>query len=330
MSAEWPHRRYNALNGEWVLVSPHRTQRPWQGQTEPLPAPAGVPYEPGCYLCPGNERAGGQRNPAYADVFVFENDFAALRPTHLPDVPELHPLLHWEPEAGICRVVCFSPRHDLTLAGMPSLERVVEVWAEQYTELAAVEWVRSVILFENRGEMMGSSNAHPHGQIWANRTLPSEVAKEDRQQREYFGCVGRPLLADYLAEELRGGERVVAANDEWVAVVPFWAVWPFETLLIPRRPVATMTELDGAGKRGLAAILQTVTRAYDRLFQVPFPYTMGFHQQPTPGWTLHAHFYPPLLRSATVRKFMVGYEMLGMPQRDITAEWAAARLRELA
>ena len=326
MSAE---RRYNPLTGEWVLVSPHRTQRPWQGQTEALPAPAAAVYDPQCYLCPGNERAGGHRNPAYGEVFVFENDFAALQPTLMAAEENQHLLLRAEPEAGLCRVVCFSPRHDLTLARMPSLDPVVEAWAAQYQELTAIDWVQSVIIFENRGETMGSSNAHPHGQIWANRTLPNEVVKEHRMQREYFAQQGRPLLGDYLAEELRTGERMVATNAEWAVLVPFWAVWPFETILLPRRPVADMGELDWAGRQGLAQILQVTTRAYDRLFEAPFPYTMGFHQRPEPGWTLHGHFYPPLLRSATVRKFMVGYEMLGMPQRDITPELAAARLRKL-
>lgn len=324
-----PHRRLNALTGEWVLVSPHRIQRPWQGQTEVVTPPAAVPYDAHCYLCPGNQRAGGHQNPTYSGTYVFENDFAALRPLAVEAPAAQHPLLHLEPEAGLCRVVCFSPRHDLTLSRMPSLDGIVDTWVAQYRELAAIDWVRSVIIFENRGEMMGSSNAHPHGQIWANRTLPTEVAKEDASQREYFSRTGRPLLADYLAEELRRGDRIVATNDEWIVLVPFWAVWPFETLLLPRRPVHTMADLDPAGREGLGVALQTITRAYDRLFDAPFPYTMGFHQQPSAGWTLHAHFYPPLLRSATVRKFMVGYEMLGLPQRDITPEWAAARLRDL-
>ncbi len=310
-------------------MSPHRAQRPWQGQTEAVTLPAAVSYDPNCYLCPGNPRAGGYQNPTYSGTYVFENDFAALRPLVVEPPVAQHPLLHLEPEAGLCRVVCFSPRHDLTLSRMPSLDGIVDTWVTQFRELAAIDWVRSVIIFENRGEMMGSSNAHPHGQIWANRTLPTEVAKEDAAQHEYFSRMGRPLLADYLAEELTRGERLVAANDEWIVLVPFWAVWPFETLLLPRRSVNTMADLDTAGRQGLGAALQTITRAYDRLFDAPFPYTMGFHQQPSAGWTLHAHFYPPLLRSATVRKFMVGYELLGLAQRDITPEWAAARLRDL-
>ncbi len=339
-----PHRRLNRLTGEWVLVSPHRTQRPWLGQVEQLP-PAGLPtYDPHCYLCPGNTRANGVQNPLYTETFVFENDFAAL----LPDIPldrvsirvspdnETGPvLLHAEAERGICRVVCFSPRHDLTLAQMTQTEvrRVVEVWVEQYNELAAIDWVQSVLIFENRGAMMGASNPHPHGQIWANEQLPNEMRKELSTQTAYWQEHQRCLLCDYLKLELMLGERIVCANETWVALVPFWAIWPFETLVLPRVHAGTIGDLDDQGCEGLAAILRELTGRYDRLFNVPFPYSMGFHQRPTdglphPGWHLHAHFYPPLLRSATVRKFMVGYEMLGQPQRDLTPEQAAARLRQ--
>ncbi len=339
-----PHRRLNQLTGEWVLVSPHRTQRPWLGQVETLP-PAELPaYDPNCYLCPGNTRANGAQNPAYTETFVFENDFAAL----LPDIPlervsirapgvdgEIGPaLLHAEAERGICRVVCFSPRHDLTLAQMSQADvrRVVEVWAEQYRELGEIDWVQSVLIFENRGAMMGASNPHPHGQIWANEQLPNEMGKELATQTAYWHEHNRCLLCDYLALELAAGERIVCANETWVALVPFWAVWPFETLVLPRSHTGALPDLDEAGREGLAAILRELTARYDRLFNVTFPYSMGFHQRPTDGlahdgWHLHAHFYPPLLRSATVRKFMVGYEMLGQPQRDLTPEQAAERLR---
>lgn len=334
-----PHRRLNRLTGEWVLVSPHRTQRPWQGQVEETPGAERPAYDPACYLCPGNERAGGARTPTYTETFVFQNDYSALLPDTpaSPDVsadPGEAPLLATEAERGICRVVCFSPRHDLTLAGMelPALRGVVDTWAEQYAELGAIDWVRYVQIFENRGAMMGASNPHPHGQIWANERIPNEPAKELIQQRAYAKSRGGCLLCDYLALELERNERVVDQNDHFVALVPFWAVWPFETLVLPRSHRGALTDLASAERDGLADLLRRLTRRYDRLFEVSFPYSMGFHQRPTDGdaypeWHLHAHFYPPLLRSATVRKFMVGYELLGQPQRDITPEAAAARLR---
>lgn len=337
-----PHRRRNMLTGEWVLVSPQRTMRPWQGQVEAAPPDHRPTYDPTCYLCPGNARAGGARNPAYTGTYVFDNDFAALRPAIPPATltrgatPEGPPLLQADSERGICRVVCFSPRHDLTLAGMevPAIRQVVETWVEQYTMLGALPWVRHVQIFENRGAMMGASNPHPHGQIWANERLPSEPDKELREQRAYTAANGGCLLCDYLALELQDGARLVCANAHFVALVPFWAVWPFETLVLPRAHITALPDLDPDGRDSLADILRRVTQRYDRLFQVSFPYSMGFHQQPTDGpahpeWHLHAHFYPPLLRSAAVRKFLVGYEMLGQPQRDITAESAAERLRNL-
>jgi UDPglucose--hexose-1-phosphate uridylyltransferase len=337
-----PHRRLNPLTGEWLLVSPHRTQRPWQGQVEDAPAEQRPAYDPTCYLCPGNPRAGGFQNPSYTGTFVFENDFAAL----LPNTPmqafsravddDSPPLLCAESERGICRVVCFSPRHDLTLSRMDAaaLRQVVDTWVGQYTELGALPWVRHVQIFENRGAMMGASNPHPHGQIWANERLPNEPAKELREQRTYTAVRGGCLLCDYLALELRDGRRLVCQNEHFVALVPFWAVWPFETLVLPRVHHGALPDLAPAERDGLADILQRLTRRYDRLFNVSFPYSMGFHQRPTDGdaypeWHLHAHFFPPLLRSATVRKFMVGYEMLGQPQRDITPESAAERLRSL-
>jgi UDPglucose--hexose-1-phosphate uridylyltransferase len=337
-----PHRRLNPLTGEWLLVSPQRTARPWQGQVETPPPETRPAYDPTCYLCPGNERAGGARNPDYTGTFVFENDFAALRPNTPPldlarGVDDKPPLLLAESERGICRVVCFSPRHDLTLAGMdqPAIERVVATWIAQYAELGDLPWVRHVQIFENRGAMMGASNPHPHGQIWANERLPNEPAKELREQRAYHATGGGCLLCDYLALELREGTRLVCRNDHFVALVPFWAVWPFETLVLPTAHYGALPDLDPAAVAGLADILRRITRRYDHLFGVSFPYSMGFHQRPTDGaaypeWHLHAHFYPPLLRSATVRKFMVGYEMLAQPQRDITPESAAERLRGLS
>lgn len=313
-----PHRRYNPLAGEWVLVSPHRTQRPWQGQVEKTAAATRPSYDPTCYLCPGNVRANGERNPAYTGTFVFTNDYAALKPDTpddpAPDAPVVLDgagLLTARAETGTCRVICFSPRHDLTLAtlGTPAVRAVVDVWAEQTAELGADPAIGHVQLFENRGEMMGASNPHPHGQVWAQRAVPTHAARELVHQAEHYHRHGRTLLGDYLATEERLGDRIVVANDAWVALVPFWAVWPFETLVVSRRPVATVEALDDAGRDGLADVLVRLTGTYDRVFDTPFPYSMGIHQAPTDGhahpeWHLHLHFYPPLLRSATVRKFL--------------------------
>lgn len=335
--AQHPHRRLNPLTNEWILVSPHRAQRPWQGEVEDLPPDTRPAYDPTCYLCPGNTRAGGKVNPAYTGTFVFDNDFPALLPDTPTDEPGGHPLFRIQGERGIARVICFSPRHDLTLAEMSPAEirPVIDTWAEQTSDLGSREFIRYVQIFENRGAMMGASNPHPHGQIWATSRLPREVVKEDAAQRDYYAANGRTLLADYLDEERRRDERIIYANDTWTVLVPFWAIWPFETLLIAHRPAPSIPALDDAERDGLADALHHLTVRYDNLFRTSFPYSMGFHQQPTDGeqhphWHLHAHFYPPLLRSATVKKHMVGYEMLGTPQRDITPEQAAARLRALS
>ena len=332
-----PHRRFNPLRKEWVLVSPHRAERPWQGQVEASQAEELPRYDPDCYLCPGNLRAGGVRNPVYRGTFVFDNDFAALRSDFADGKFEASELLRAESEAGKCRVVCFSPRHDLTLARMSAAEirAVVDTWCEEFEQLGSQPRVRAVQIFENRGAMMGCSNPHPHGQIWANETVPDELAREIASQKEYYQRQNSFLLEDYLRLELEQNERIVCANQHFVALVPFWAVWPFETLLISRRRVTSLPELRGEERAGLADILRRLTVRYDNLFRTSFPYTMGFHQRPTdegayPEFHLHAHFYPPLLRSATVRKFMVGYEMLAMPQRDITPETASAQLRKLS
>lgn len=331
-----PHRRYNPLTREWILVSPHRTQRPWLGQVEKLPPEERPRYDPQCYLCPGNERAGGVRNPLYTETFVFDNDFSAL----LLDTPagkvDERGLLVARSERGICRVICFSPRHDLTLPEMDpaDIRKVVDVWAEQTEELGAWPQINHVQVFENKGAMMGASNPHPHGQVWANESIPHEPAKELAAQTDYWQEKRSCLLCDYLALEEKVQERLVCQNEHFVALVPFWAIWPFETLLLSRRHVPSLLELTGAERDGLAEIIKRLTTKYDNLFEISFPYSMGFHQRPTdgrdyPGWHLHVHTYPPLLRSATVRKFMVGYEMLAEPQRDIPAEAAATRLREL-
>jgi UDPglucose--hexose-1-phosphate uridylyltransferase len=334
--AEVPHRRLNLLTGEWVLVSPHRTQRPWQGRVERISDVARPQHDPSCYLCPGNARAGAHRNPAYTGTFVFDNDFPALRPEGVAEDVRIADVLVAHAESGICRVVCFSPRHDLTLAEMetPALRTVVDAWVEEYERLGHVPGIGHVQIFENKGELMGCSNPHPHGQIWAQRTVPLHAEREGRHQAEHHVRTNHTLLEDYLEVELREKERVVYANDGFVALVPFWAVWPFEILVISRRPVARLTQLTEGERDALADVIRRVTVRYDNLFESSFPYSAGFHQAPTDGlthpeWHLHMHFYPPLLRSATVRKFLVGYEMLGEPQRDITAEAAAARLREL-
>jgi UDPglucose--hexose-1-phosphate uridylyltransferase len=331
-----PHRRFNPLTREWVLVSPHRTERPWQGQVEADKPAAAAEYDPQCYLCPGNGRAGGARNPNYASTFVFTNDYAALLPDTPDEAGSEADLLVWENERGICRVVCFSPRHDLTIARMDAaaVRAVVDVWAGQYVEIGSLPFVSYVQIFENRGEMMGASNPHPHCQIWATAHLPNEVAKERIAQTEWLAGRGSCLLCDYLAVERARGERIVCENEGFTALAPFWAVWPFETMLVSRRHTGSVDRLDSAERDALADIMKRLTTKYDQLFNVSFPYTMGFHQSPTDGldhpeWHLHAHYYPPLLRSAKVRKFMTGFEMLGMPQRDITPETAAERLRKL-
>ncbi len=334
-----PHRRYNPLIDEWVLVSAGRTLRPWLGAEEPEVAHERPTYVADCYLCPGNVRANGNRNPEYDTTFVFDNDFAALRADTSVATVE-HGLLRAEGERGVCRVVCFSPRHDLTLGAMTpeAIGRVIDVWAEQTSELgSAFSWVQ---VFENRGAAMGASNPHPHGQIWAGTALPVEAVRESASQAAYAASTGHRLLLDYVDQE-SGGPRVVVENDEWLVVVPFWAAWPFETLLIPRRPAARLPELDASARAGLASVLVDLLGRYDGVFRRPFPYSMGWHQAPflgggatdpaTPatGWQVHGHFYPPLLR-ANVRKFMVGYELLAETQRDLTAEDAAERLRAVA
>jgi UDPglucose--hexose-1-phosphate uridylyltransferase len=333
---ENPHRRYNPLTGEWVLVSPHRALRPWQGQVEELAPETRPAHDPTCYLCPGNTRANGERNPGYTGTFVFDNDFAALRPDAPDAAVDVDGLLVARAESGICRVICFSPRHDVSLPEMETagIRGVVDVWAEQYAELGARPDIGHVQIFENKGEIMGCSNPHPHGQVWAQRSVPMGPARETARQAEHFERHRRTLLGDYLRLEEARGERIVCGNDHFVALVPFWAVWPFETLVVSRRPVADLTALHDAERDGFADVLRRLTARYDNLFGVSFPYSAGIHQAPTDGqphpeWHLHMHFHPPLLRSATVRKFMVGYEMLGEPQRDVTPESSAERLRAL-
>ena len=328
-----PHRRRNALTGEWVFVSPHRTKRPWQGKVETV-APADRPsHDAGCYLCAGNLRANGERNPYYAGTYAFTNDFAAFVPEIATGVPDCHELLRGRPQAGTCRVLCFSPRHNLTLADLspPELRQVVELWVRETQTLGrSWHWVQ---IFENKGEIMGCSNPHPHGQIWASDYIPSEPAKEAARQREWFVRHSRPLLLEYAHLELSRGERIVSANDEWAAIVPWWAIWPFETIVVPLKPASRIIHLSESARDQLTMLLKCLLSGYDRLFGVSFPYSMGWHGAPFDGidhpeWTVHAHFYPPLLRSASVKKFMVGFELLAEAQRDLTPEQVAQRLRQ--
>lgn len=331
------HRRFNPLLNEWVLVSPDRLTRPWQGRTEPTAFDPAASYDAHCYLCPGNARAGGAHNPDYTDTFVFDNDFPALRADAGQAKPSHDRLLIATPEPGICRVVCFTPRHDLSIARMPllALARVVDVWAEQFTALGALPWINHVEIFENRGASMGASNPHPHGQIWATSSVPPIPLREQAALVQQQERAGDCLLCEYARLEMRQQERVVCANAHFVVVVPFWAVWPYETMLVPMRHVAAIDALTPEERAALAEILKDTVTRYDALFAAPCAYSMGFHQRPTDGrdhheWHLHAHFFPPALRSATVHKFLVGFELLAMPQRDLTPEDAAARLRDLA
>lgn len=329
-----PHRRYNPLLDEYVLVSPHRMKRPWQGKVE-TPAPDDRPtYDPTCYLCPGNTRANGMTNPPYTSTYVFDNDFRAL----LDDVPPYtddDPLFRTESVRGTCRVLCFSPQHNLTLAEMEAahIRLVVDMWADQVTELSQTyQWVQ---VFETRGDIMGTSNAHPHGQIWASDFLPNTAAREDKMQAQYHFRYGRPLLLDYLERELALGARIVTQNEHWVSLVPYWAYWPFETMILPRRHVLRIPDLTSEERDALADLLKRHLTRYDNLFQTSFPYGSGWHGAPhndqdNSHWQLHLHYYPPLLRSATVKKFVASYELLAEGQRDLTPEQAAERLRDLS
>ncbi len=334
---EQPHTRVNILTGEKILVSPHRSKRPWQGQVEDVATDNRPEYDSKCYLCPGNERADGTLNPEYKDSFVFINDFSAL----LADSPLAEynegDLLQAETEKGICKVISFTPRHDLTLPEMelPAIKAVVDLWQEEFAALAQKEWIKYIQIFENKGAIMGCSNPHPHGQIWAQSSLPVEIQKESVQFEKYFQANGKSLLRAYLDVELEKKERIVVDNVHFVALVPFWASWPYETLIISKRHVTNMLEFTEEEKLDLARTLQELTIRYDNIFKTSFPYSAGMHQAPVnngdqSSWHWHMHFYPPLLRSATVKKFMVGYEMLANPQRDITAEYAAEVLRNQA
>jgi UDPglucose--hexose-1-phosphate uridylyltransferase len=336
-SREHSHTRLNQLTGDWVLVSPHRMKRPWQGKVESLPTQQGVAYDPTCYLCPGNKRSDGTINPNYTEAFAFTNDFSAL----LADTPKgdinKNNLLVAKSESGICRVICFSPNHSLTIPLMKENElmNVIGLWQQEFNSLAENPSIKYIQIFENKGDVMGCSNPHPHGQIWASSSIPLEIAKETMQQKKYFNEHGKSLLSNYVAIELEEQERIVIENKHFVALVPFWAVWPYEVLIVSKRHVQYSHQFSDDEKLSFASILKKLTCKYDNLFNTSFPYSAGIHQAPVNDgdhteWHWHMHFYPPLLRSATVKKFMVGYEMLGMPQRDITAEFAAEKLRGLS
>ncbi|TDU43250.1 UDPglucose--hexose-1-phosphate uridylyltransferase [Gelidibacter sediminis] len=332
---DYSHKRFNILTGEWVLVSPHRAKRPWQGQNEAVANENRPAHDPECYLCAGNTRINGEKNPDYKDAFVFTNDFAALQTTS-PVFSVNEGLFKAESEQGICKVICFSPDHSKSLADMAveDITKVVKTWQAEYDLLGANEAINYVQIFENKGAVMGCSNPHPHGQIWSQSTLPNEVEKKDLHQKTYYDTHKSSLLGDYLKQELEAHERIIYQNDHFVVLTPFWAVWPFETMIVPKYNYTNISELSDAESIAFADAISKITKAYDALFQVSFPYSSGIHQAPTNGqdnshWHWHMSFYPPLLRSATVKKFMVGYEMFGSPQRDITAEQAADRLRAL-
>ncbi|MHB0756598.1 UDP-glucose--hexose-1-phosphate uridylyltransferase [Polaribacter sp. M15] len=332
---DYSHKRFNILTGEWVLVSPHRAKRPWQGQNEEVSKEQRPSYDEKCYLCATNTRISGDVNPDYKDVFVFTNDFAALQ----KDSPTFNVndgLFKAQSETGICKVICFSPDHSKSLAEMKveDIKKVVHAWQKEYTELGKNEMINYVQIFENKGAVMGCSNPHPHGQIWSQSTLPNEVEKKDTQQSKYFAAQNRSLLEDYLKQEIAAKERIIFENEDFVVLTPFWAVWPFEVMIAPKKQQKSILDLSDEGAKNYAEAISAITKAYDKLFNTSFPYSSGIHQAPTNGednshWHWHMSFYPPLLRSATVKKFMVGYEMFGTPQRDITAEIAAKRLKDL-
>ncbi len=330
-----PHRRYNILTGEWVLVSPHRTKRPWQGKVEKSQVTNRPQYDPKCYLCPGNVRANGSETPVYEDVYAFDNDFGALL-SHTTEATYQNGLLRASGEKGICRVICFSPDHSLTIPDMKlgDIKKVIDLWQKEYLELGNKPFINHVQIFENKGAIMGCSNPHPHGQIWAQSSIPQEIVKKSKHQLNYWKRQGKSLLQTYIEQELVLKERLITVNEHFVAIVPFWAVWPYEAMIIPRRHIQHIGQLTSSEKLAYAAILKELTQAFDRVFDTSFPYSSGIHQAPTDGkdhseWHFHMTFYPPLLRSASVKKFMVGYEMFANPQRDITAEMAASKLREM-
>lgn len=332
-----PHRRYNPLLDEWILVSPQRASRPWQGQTEKRTEEKLPAHDEHCYLCSGNLRINGEKNPKYKGVYVFANDFGSLMKEEVESSFESSGFFTLQPERGINRVICFSENHSLTLPEMETddIKKVVDVWQKQYEELGSLDYINHVQIFENKGQMMGCSNPHPHGQIWAQSSLPSIIAKTQENLKKYFEKNGTSLLEDYIKKELEINERIILENEDFVAIVPFWAVWPYETMIVSKLKIENLLQFSEAEKRSLASMIKDVTTKYDNLFEISFPYSAGIHQSPTDGdphpeWHFHMHFYPPLLRNAEVKKFMVGYEMLAEPQRDITPEQSAQVLKGLS
>lgn len=333
---KYPHRRLNSLTGEWILVSPQRWERPWQGKIEPETVISKKHYDPECYLCPGNKRANGNRNPEYKDTFSFTNDFGALLPETIKAASDENSLFRASTEKGICRVVCFSPDHSLTLSEMSPLgiEKVIREWIKEFDELSRNDFINNVLIFENKGELMGNSNPHPHCQIWAQENIPSEIMKESLQQKIFFSEKGECLLCAYISAEEKKDERIIYRNEDFCILVPFWAIWPYETMIVSKRHFGQINSMGNSEVKNFSLALSKLTSLYDRLFDTPFPYSSGIHQAPVngteyPEWHFHMHFYPPLLRSANIRKFMVGYELLGNPQRDITPETAAERLKSV-
>lgn len=333
---EHSHRRLNVLTGEWVQVSPHRSKRPWQGAQEEVNNTPGLTYDPTCYLCPGNKRSTGEVNPQYKSTYTFTNDFAAITDNVPEGSVDIDGLIIAKSERGICKVICFSPDHSLTIPEMdtPAIADVIREWMKEFQALSSVPDIRYIQIFENKGSIMGCSNPHPHGQIWAQESVPVEPRKKQFNQQKYYEQHGTTLLSNYVKTELEKNERLVFENEHFVSLVPFWAVWPFETMIIPKRPMQNILEMTDAEVASFAAAYKATTVKYDNLFETSFPYSAGLHQSPCdevqhPEWHWHMSFYPPLLRSATVKKFMVGYEMLANPQRDISPEFSAERLRAL-
>lgn len=330
-----PHRRYNILTGEWVLVSPNRAKRPWQGKTDKSIAVKKLKYDENCYLCPTNKRANGDINPDYPSTYSFKNDFAAL----LSDTKEntfINGLLRATTESGLCKVICFSPDHSLTLPLMSASEisDVIALWKKEYEEIGANPNINHVQIFENKGDIMGCSNPHPHGQIWAQQSIPEVVLKKQAQQQKYWDVNNKSLLSDYIQQEIDLDERIILKNEHFIALVPYWAVWPYETMIVPLNHYQHIGQLNSEEQHAFAEIIKDLTTKYDNLFEISFPYSSGIHQSPTdeehPEWHFHMSFYPPLLRSAEIKKFMVGYEMFANPQRDITAEQAADTLKKMS
>lgn len=326
------HRRKNILTGEWVLVSPHRTKRPWQGMQEQEKELKTLKYDPNCYLCPGNTRANNEINPDYKNTYSFINDFSAILDVKIENFKDN--LLEAHTESGICKVLCYSPNHSLTMPQMDESEivSIIKLWQKEYKDLGSIENINNIQIFENKGESMGCSNPHPHGQIWAQKSIPTEILKKQNNFKKFYENNNQSMLLAYIKKELELKERIIYENESFVALVPFWAVWPYESMIITKNHRKSILELNEKEVTDYANILKILTTKYDNLFQTSFPYSTGIHQAPTNNeqnkeWHMHMSFYPPLLRSASIKKFMVGYEMFGEPQRDITPEQAAESLR---